>query len=78
MIEEADIGVPCASNLHNSWQRSRQPEFRSSPWAILNRSGFDHMFARLQQPGSERLLPDAPQRLYHPVKAQLRGASASD
>ena len=71
MIEEMDLGVPCASNLHNSWQRSRQPEFLSSPWANLNRSGFDRMFAQLQKPGGERLLPDAPQRLYHPVKGQL-------
>ena len=32
---------------------------------------FQAFLGRLQQPGGYRLLPAAPQRLYHPVKGQL-------
>ena len=36
-----------------------------------NLTDFQAFLGRLQQPGGYRLLPAAPQRLYHPVKGQL-------
>ena len=71
MMDTDDLGVPCASNQENAWQRSLRAEFRAPPRVGLNRTAFNRMFAQLQRPGGHRLLPGAPQRLYHPVKGQL-------
>lgn len=38
-----------------------------------NASGFQAFVDALQQPGGSQLLPESPQRIYHPVKGQLGG-----
>ena len=75
MMDTDDLGVPCASNQENAWQRSLRAEFRAPPRDGLNRTAFNRLFAQLQRPGGHHLLPGAPQRLYHPVKGQLASAS---
>ena len=75
MMDTDDLGVPCASNQENAWQRSLRAEFRAPPRGGLNRTAFHRLFAQLQRPGGHHLLPGAPQRLYHPVKGQLTSAS---
>ena len=74
MMDTDDLGVPCASNQENAWQRSLRAEFRAPPRGGLNRTAFHRLFAQLQRPGGHHLLPGAPQRLYHPVKGQLTSA----
>ena len=65
----ADVGVPCGSNVQDAWYRANRPSFRAR--LAHNLTDFQAFLGRLQQPGGYRLLPAAPQRLYHPIKGQL-------
>ena len=68
-FEADDVGVPCGSNVQDAWYRANRPSFRAR--LAHNLTDFQAFLGRLQQPGGYRLLPAAPQRLYHPVKGQL-------
>ena len=70
-FEPDAIGVPGGANKQDSWYMANRPEFRSQ--LRHNLSGFQEFVDVLQMPGGSRLLPESPQRLFHPVKGQLGG-----
>ena len=70
-FETNDIGVPGGANKQDGWYMANRPEFRSQ--LQHNLSGFQKWVDALQRSGGSSLLPESPQRLYHPVKGQLGG-----